>query len=302
MAFPYLSDVVFYFFGRTVYLPVPTFGTLVAIATLIGVRAFSSEIKRLEGNGSLPPKSLSPHLSDFTFVILVAGMIGARVFHILENTDQFMADPMGMIFSRGGFTIIGGLIFGFTAGCIFVRRLKLPIRTVADAAAPALILGYAIGRLGCQLSGDGDWGHLSNLALKPAWLPTWLWAQQYTNNIAQQYIPYPGVYPTPIYECLAGLVIFAILWRVRKHKFAAGWLFSLYLLFSGVERLLVELIRVNTQYHVFGYAFTQAEALSTAFIVLGSVGLIHFGKKSRSTKILVISAATVLATAACSRL
>jgi phosphatidylglycerol---prolipoprotein diacylglyceryl transferase len=302
MAFPYLADFISYFFGKSIYLPVPTFGTLVAIATLVGVQAFASEIKRREADGSLAANVLSSRLSDFTLIIMASGFVGARLFHILEYTGQFKADPLGMIFSRGGFTIIGGLIFGFAAGCMFVRRLKLPIRTVADAAAPALMLAYAIGRLGCQLSGDGDWGQTANLALKPDWLPTWLWAERYTNNIIQQYIPYPGVYPTPIYECVAGLVLFAILWRVRKHHFAAGWLFSLYLLFSGVERLLIEQIRVNSKYHVFGYSFTQAEALSSAFIVLGIVGLTYFARKrpSTGTRMLVISAATLLATAACS--
>jgi prolipoprotein diacylglyceryltransferase len=103
------------------------------------------------------------------------------------------------------------------------RSLVLPM---LDAAAPAMMLGYAIGRLGCQLSGDGDWGIAADFALKPNWLPDWLWAQTYENNIAGVAIPPPGVYPTPLYEIAMALTLAWLLWTLRSQRHRAGFLFS----------------------------------------------------------------------------
>ena len=127
-----------------------------------------------KGGIDVPPQDV---VTDLLVFVLLAGVAGARLFHILEHTGQFMADPLGMIFSRSGLSIFGGLIFGVLAGLVCVRRWKLPVRPLLDAVAPAMMLGYAIGRIGCQVSGDGDWGIAANMALKPDWLPTWAWAQ-----------------------------------------------------------------------------------------------------------------------------
>lgn len=87
-----------------------------------------------------------------------------------------------------------------------------------DALAPSLILGYGIGRLGCQVAGDGDWGISANMALKPGWLPDWFWAQTYEGNILGVTIADPGVYPTPIYEAMTALGIFVLLWLIKKNS------------------------------------------------------------------------------------
>ena len=105
-----------------------------------------------------------------------------------------------------------------------------------DAVSPALMLAYAIGRIGCQISGDGDWGIAADLAAKPGWLPDWLWAQTYDGNIAGVLIDPPGVYPTPIYESVMAFIAFAMLWRLRKQGHKPGWLFGLYVLLVGLER------------------------------------------------------------------
>jgi phosphatidylglycerol:prolipoprotein diacylglycerol transferase len=121
------------------------------------------------------------------------------------------------------------------ARCHTAARCRRPR---ADAAA-------GIGRIGCQISGDGDWGIAANMALKPDWLPSWLWAQTYDNNIYGELIAAPGVYPTPIYETAMALLCFALLWPCGAIHSRIGWLFSLYLLLAGAERLLIEQIRVN---------------------------------------------------------
>jgi phosphatidylglycerol:prolipoprotein diacylglycerol transferase len=290
MSFPYLSDLVYFLTGYRLPLPFAMFGILVAIAAMTAGACLKRELHRLhldgrigmakrpmkDKNGKRKLVEAAPQtlVSDFTIVVLVAGIAGARLFHILEHLNMFVADPLSMIFSRAGFSVFGGLILGAFAGLILLRRWNIKVRPFLDAIAPAMMLGYAIGRLGCQISGDGDWGKAADMALKPAWLPTWLWAQTYENNIYGELIAAPGVYPTPIYEALMAVGCFAVLWALRKHPFQAGWLFSVYLLMAGAERLLIEQIRVNVQFTLYGIHVTQAEFIAFVFVVVGIVGTV----------------------------
>jgi phosphatidylglycerol:prolipoprotein diacylglycerol transferase len=298
MSFPYLSDLVYFLTGYRLPLPFAMFGILVALAMLAAGACLRRELRRLHlagrigsarrlvkgKNGRRELVAVEPHtlVSDFTIVVLLAGIIGARLFHILENGEQFLADPLAMIFSRSGLSVFGGLIFGAVAGVVLLRRWGISTRPFLDAIAPAMMLGYAIGRLGCQISGDGDWGSVANMALKPAWLPTWLWAQTYDNNIYGEVLAAPGVYPTPIYETLMALGCFAVLWAIRKHPFQSGWLFSVYLLMAGVERLLIEQIRVNVKFELYGVHFTQAEFIAFFFLIAGMAGMTMLGRRARS--------------------
>jgi phosphatidylglycerol:prolipoprotein diacylglycerol transferase len=276
-------------------LPIATFGLLVAVAVLLAGDCLKRELRRLHATGrigaartrvkgkdglvgdvAVPPQDI---VADLSVVVVLVGIVGARLFHILEHTDLFLADPLSMIFNRSGLSVFGGLILGTLAGLICLRRWKLPIRPLLDAVAPAMMLGYAIGRLGCQISGDGDWGSAANLALKPDWLPTWFWAQTYENNIFGVVIAPPGVYPTSLYESLMALACFALLWALRKHPFQMGWLFSVYLLFAGLERLLIEQIRVNPVLEFAGLHASQAEIIAVVLAILGLVGLAILGRR-----------------------
>ena len=229
----------------------------------------------------------------------------AKAFHILENLDQFAADPVGMILSTGGLTFYGGLIVAALLIAWTVRRAGLPVARVADAVAPGLILGYGIGRIGCYLAGDGDWGICSRLADKPAGLPSWLWSETFPRNLMGpgqtpvDVIPYTaaemqragmdasacigasGVYPTMLYELAMCLVAFAALWALRRHRYRAGWLFGLYLVLTGVERFVIEQIRVNNVGSWFGVSATQAEVISV-LLVLGGIGLIVWAMRGRA--------------------
>ncbi|GAB3377780.1 prolipoprotein diacylglyceryl transferase [Massilia agri] len=291
MSYPYLSDVVRALTGLDLPLPFATFGILVACAMFAAAACLTAELRRLYELGALLPgrrlvngKPIvkPPHelVSNLTMLVMFTGIVGARLFHILENTHQFALDPWSMIFSRSGLSVFGGLIVGTLAGLVYVRRWQLPVRPMLDAVAPAMMLGYAIGRLGCQVSGDGDWGTMANMALKPDWLPTWFWAQTYENNIYGEVIAAPGVYPTPIYESVIALACFGLLWALRRHPFRTGWLFSLYLLLAGVERLLIEQIRVNPPYSFAGIHATQAELIAAGLIVAGLVGLALLGRRN----------------------
>jgi phosphatidylglycerol:prolipoprotein diacylglycerol transferase len=287
MSYPYLSDVLKALTGVDLPLPLATFGLFVALAMLAAGECLRRELRRLyaagrigaarKGGIDVPPQDV---VTDLLVFVLVAGIAGARLFHILEHTAQFMADPLGMIFSRSGLSIFGGLIFGVLAGLVCVRRWRLPVRPLLDAVAPAMMLGYAIGRIGCQVSGDGDWGIAANMALKPAWLPAWAWAQTYQNNIYGEVIAAPGVYPTPMYETLMGLACFALLWALRKHPYRIGWLFSVYLALAGIERLLIEQIRVNPVLDFGVVRLTQAELIASALIVLGLIGIATLSRRT----------------------
>jgi phosphatidylglycerol:prolipoprotein diacylglycerol transferase len=284
MSFPYLSDFVYFLTGYRLPLPFAMFGILVAIAALAAAACLRRELRRLHLGGRFGTIAAAPEslVSDFTVVVLIAGIAGARLFHILEHIDLFLADPLSMIFSRSGLSVFGGLIFGALAGLVLLRRWKISTRPFLDAIAPAMMLGYAIGRLGCQISGDGDWGTAANMALKPAWLPTWLWAQTYDNNIYGVVIAAPGVYPTPIYETLMALCCFGALWALRRHPFQPGWLFSVYLVLAGAERYLVEQIRVNVMFEFHGVHATQAEFIALVFLAAGIVGMATCSRRGSS--------------------
>jgi len=267
LSYPYLSDVLHDVFGVNLPLPIPMFGLMVGIAFFVGLKVATLEVKRLL------PSQPANLMDNAGLIAFFTGLLGARLFHLLEHPREFMADPMAMLFSRGGFTIFGGLIVGTISGLAYCRAKRAPLAPVLDAVAPATMLSYAIGRIGCQIAGDGDWGIAADLAAKPDWLPTWFWAQTYDGNITGMQIPPPGVYPTPIYEILMSFIAFAVLWRLRKHSHAAGWLFCLYLLLAGLERLAVESIRVNSTYDLAGLVFTQAQLIATVFIIAGCAGM-----------------------------
>ncbi|MCX6181958.1 MAG: prolipoprotein diacylglyceryl transferase, partial [Bacteroidetes bacterium] len=156
---------------------------------------------------------------------------------------------------------------------------------------------YAIGRIGCQVSGDGDWG-VPNLEPKPEWmgfLPDWMWAYDFPHNVNSQGVamadcvgwePYCAVlkepvYPTAFYETLMGLAIFGFLWSIRKKISIPGIMFSIYLVLNGAERFTIELIRVNNEGEFLGMKITQAQFISSLLILIGITGVAYFYKKGK---------------------
>jgi phosphatidylglycerol:prolipoprotein diacylglycerol transferase len=298
MSFPYVTDVIDTLLDVNWHLPLPTFGVIVAIALMVGTAVATRLVRDYEGLGRLPPLTHSI-VTDTVLVATLAGILGARIFDILDHLQRFLADPLAMILTRSGFSIYGGLCFGIVAGVILVKRRSIPLLPMLDATAPAMMLGYGIGRLGCQISGDGDWGIAANLIMKPGWLPQWFWAQTYDGNIAGVVIAPPGVYPTPIYEFAMALGIFAMLWLLRHHNGRAGLLFSTYLLLAGFERLLIEKIRVNVRYELFGIHLTQAEAISFLLVIMGLVGVLATLRTRRFWPKFIVSAGVLCALSAC---
>jgi phosphatidylglycerol---prolipoprotein diacylglyceryl transferase len=234
-------------------------------------------------------------VGNITLISAIGGILGAKLFDALENYQDFFHDPM-MIFSSSGLTIYGGLIVGAISVLVYTNKKGIPLLHMVDAAAPSMILAYAVGRIGCQMAGDGDWG-IANPNPKPSFLgflPDWMWSFGYPHNVEHAGIPIPGcvgdyctvmnpgVYPTPFYETIMGLIIFFILWKMRKKIHAPGVLFCWYLVFNGIERFSIELIRVNIKYHFFGISATQAQLISPLFFLMGVVGIFYFTNKYKN--------------------
>lgn len=235
--------------------------------------------------------------ADITVIAAITGVAGAKIMDLLENLPRFFEDPLGMLFSGSGLAIYGGLIGGFLGVSWYIRKYGIPFWPTADAVAPSLILGYGVGRLGCHFSGDGDWGIPAKA--QPDWwfLPDWLWSYTYPHNVNNVGIPIEGceyihcyelatgVYPTPLYEITLALIIFGILWALRKRLTPfTGVLFFLYVLLNGIERFFIEKIRVNKVYELFnGIEATQAEMIAVGFMVVGLVGMWLRYRKHRSS-------------------
>jgi phosphatidylglycerol---prolipoprotein diacylglyceryl transferase len=186
----------------------------------------------------------------------VGGLIGARLLFLVEQWRAFLADPWPLIFTGAGFTWYGGLIGGVVAVTWCIRRHELPWLEVMDAVAPAIALGHGIGRIGCHLAGDGDWG-------PPTTLP---WGVAYTDAIiGWDYPPGVRVHPTALYETIAYGVIFAILWSRRSAPHQPGALFWGYLLLTGIARFFLEFVRINPGV-IFGLSLAQVISLILAVV------------------------------------
>jgi prolipoprotein diacylglyceryl transferase len=208
-------------------------------------------------------------------VAALSGIIGAKISGVLENWNEFIKDPVGIFFSSEGFAFLGGFIVATFAMWFYHYKFGVQRMRMADALAPSLILSYSLGRLGCHIAGDGDWG-INNPHPKPfAWFPDWLWSYNYPHNILHKgiymqncswgdycYKLAVGVYPTPLYELIFSLILFIILMLVRNRLKLAGRISACYLMFMAVERFLIEKIRVDSRYDFLGFHPTQAELLS----------------------------------------
>lgn len=237
-----------------------------------------------------------PHdrVGDIVLYAALFGFLGAKIFHNLENWNEFSKDPIGALISFSGLTFYGGLICAGAAIIYYARKRKISVIHLADAMAPTMMFAYAFGRIGCQISGDGDWG-IPNTNPKPfSWMPDWLWAYNYPHNVIGEGKPIagcegpycnelvPAVYPTPLYEIIACFILFAVLWIYRKKLKVAGQLAGLYLILNGLERFFIEKIRVNTKYEALPLQPTQAELISFVMVLSGIILMIKakdwFGK------------------------
>lgn len=251
-----------------------SYGLMLGIAFIVASFVLTKEFDRRKIDSNLA--------TEITLISIIFGIIGAKLFSILENWDQFLANPIGEIFSPGGLTFYGGFLLVVAAIYVALKRKKIPFLVVADSVAPSLALAYGIGRIGCHLAGDGDYG-----------LPTSLpWGTNYENGTvppsyafagSEVAARYPGgilpdntpLHPTPMYEFFGALIIFFILWKLRKKDMPDGKLFSYYLVMTGSARLLVEFIRLNPRLLL---GLSEAQLISVGLITGGLYGLWYFTK------------------------
>jgi phosphatidylglycerol---prolipoprotein diacylglyceryl transferase len=237
-------------------LELPTFGLMVALALIAAAYVLQADFDRRGMNADA-----------FTMITVagLTGIFGAKLYHLLETPAEFFAHPLPLLFSRFGFAWFGGFLGGFGAMLLMGWRAKLPMWTFLDAASPAACFGYAIGRIGCFLSGDGDYG-------KPTSLP---WGMSFPNGVVPTT---ERVHPTPLYEFAVWCLIGWFLWKLgaRASKRPAGEIFCYYLLLTGVARFLVEVIRINPPW-ILG--MSNAQVASMVSVILG--GILLLGLKRR---------------------
>lgn len=224
-------------------LEVKSYGLFITLAFVAAWLVLRNELGRRAGRAEVA--------GSLVIAAALGGLVGARVYWFAEHLGEA---PLGDLLSASGFTWYGGLLGGALAVLFIARRLGVRVPELLAASAPALALGYAVGRIACQLAGDGTYG-------QPSELP---WAMAYPNG---QVPTTERVHPTPVYETLAGLALFAVLWRLRD-RLGPHRLFGLYLVGAGGSRFLVELVRRNEEV-VAGLTQPQLFALALAAVGAG---------------------------------
>jgi phosphatidylglycerol:prolipoprotein diacylglycerol transferase len=249
-------------------LTIPTFGLMVATGLLVSAYVLQADFDRRRESflkrGFLQETKEPSHHDEGFLVIGIAGisgLVGARLYHVLESPHDLLADP-SLLISRFGFAWFGGFIGGFVALFFLARHYRIPALEFMDLCSPAAAVGYAIGRIGCLLSGDGDYG-------VPTKLP---WGMSFPHGV----VPTTDkVHPTPIYEFLIWMLIAVILWQIGRKALdgeAAGKAFSCYLILTGVARFLIEFIRINPRSFL---GMSNAQTASMVSILLGIVLLLR---------------------------
>ena len=236
-------------------LRIPSYGFMLMIAFMTNYFLLTRETKKLGKDPEIA--------GDLDFWAAIGGIGGSKVYYMIENFDAFSADPLAMIFSGSGLVFLGGLAGGMLAVTIYLRKKNEPWLMWADIVAPCLILGYAIGRIGCFLVGD-DYGIPTNLP----------WGMSFPRGAPPTY---QEVHPTQIYEAVLGLSIFFVLSRLRLKSKPLGSVFSFYLIFAGMERFLIEFIRTNEKYML---GLSGAQVISLIMVTTGIILLTQLGKFS----------------------
>jgi phosphatidylglycerol:prolipoprotein diacylglycerol transferase len=240
-------------------LTLGSYGLMVAVGLLCAFFILRADFAR---------RGVSADAEAIIGITGLSGLAGSRLYHLLESPAEFFADPWPQLFSTMGFAFVGAMIGGFLALVLLAKRFRMSMLLMLDAASPAAAMGYGIGRIGCLISGDGDYG-----------IPTSLpWGMSFPNGIVPTT---ERVHPTPIYEFLVAILIFWILWhlgaRGLKSHAPNGMIFAAYLVLTGIARFLVEIIRINPRSF---YGLTNAQAASVISMLAG-LALFGYCRKAK---------------------
>lgn len=249
---------------------VTSFGVMMFLSFIVGGWVIRAELEREGHDGELA--------WDYVFWGVIGGIVGAKGYYVLLNADRLQAEGISFVFSRGGMVWYGGFLLATVLVVRAAIKSPVPLGKVADYVAPALAIGYAVGRVGCLLVGD-DWGRPTDSWVGmtfPEGAPPTTVANIEAFGIAvdpaliEKYGNVIPVHPTQIYEVAMSSLIFLFLWRIRRHPHAAGWLFMLWLALAGAERFIVEFFRAKDD-RFFGM-LTLAQVISLGLIVVGMAG------------------------------
>ncbi len=228
------------------HFALPTFGLLMWVAAVAACGVLHANFRR---SGS------DADAVNIVAITTLAGIIGAKLWHVFESPHELAAAPLALLFDREGFAWYGGLVFGIVALLIQGRRFANGPIQLLDLAAPAAAIGYGMGRIACLVSGDGDYGIPSNVP----------WAMAFPHGLVPT-SPGVRVHPTPIYELLFGVALGAYLWWRGRVARPLGLLTAEFLVLSGIGRFLVEIIRINPKVY---FGMSNAQVASLATIVAG---------------------------------
>ena len=249
-------------------VPVYSYGLFLGLTFIVGSVLFNRELKR---NGY--PDSIG---SVVVLLCLIGGIVGSKLFYIIEEWNFGQSKPLSFyltkdyLFSPSGLTFYGGLLLSIVLMILYSRSKNIPTLKLFDMMSPAAALGYGIARIGCHLSGDGDYGIPVNGT-------SWEFlGYSYANGTVPTK---PGVlvHPTSIYELVMAILIFAFLWSIRKKPNPSGTVFAYYLILSGMSRFIIEFIRINP---VVAAGLSQAQIVSVILILIGIVILMRIRKEA----------------------
>lgn len=239
-------------------IPINSFGLMVALALLVGIERLAISFRR----GGLPEQLAERYVLWSGFL----GLVGARLWFIGDHWSEVRGQLVEALLASAGFVFYGGFITAWIVVLVLLRRDGIAPRRFFDAMGPALALGYAVGRLGCQLSGDGDYGSPT----------TSFWGMSYSSGV----IPTPPgvlVYPTPLFESAIAIAIAIILGRVEISR-SSVWQkpyarMGLCLLLLSIERFFIEFLRINPR--VAGGVLSEAQVIALVLTAIGGVLLLR---------------------------
>ena len=275
------------------------YGLMLGISFLLGSYVLARELRR---------RKLDPNIATtVTILSVIFGISGAKILYLFEDWNTFIHDPLGTAFSPGGLTWYGGFALGMVAVYLYVRRKRVPYLMFLDGLGVALILAYGVGRIGCHLSGDGDYGY-------PTTLP---WGTIYAQGTSKPmyalegyFLAHPDesrfwhydslrvlpggidrmgnrysrfdlvtpLHPAPVYECLLGLVGFGLLLAIQKRGLPDGVLFMIYLMLASASRFTVEFLRLNPH---LGFGLSEAQLIAVPLFIGGGIGALLLSKRSK---------------------
>jgi prolipoprotein diacylglyceryl transferase len=254
----------------TVHIGRFTWDITIGTFGLLNLLAFVAAFYVLRADGRR--RGLQVDSQNVISICALLGIAGAKLYHVLQSPSDLVADPIGSIFSRAGFAWFGGVLGVLLALYLLARKYKLTYLQMLDLCSPAASVGYAVGRIGCLVSGDGDYG-------TPTSLP---WGMSFPNGLVPTT---QRVHPTPIYEAIVSVLIAWYLWRkggkALRGPRPVGEITGEYLILSGVARFLVEFIRINPRSFL---GMSNAQVMSIVSVIIGAGILVRVKRKFRSIK------------------